>query len=59
MIPAEELAARILRQKTVSCLLTGAKRPDQIDEQLGAPGTTFSDEELDRIDTILEDTSEF
>jgi len=48
--------AWILRKDAVSCLLTGAKRPSQIDEQLDAPGTTFSDEELERIDTILEDT---
>jgi aryl-alcohol dehydrogenase-like predicted oxidoreductase len=48
--------AWILRKDTVSCLLTGAKRPSQIDEQLDAPGTKFSDEELERIGTILEDT---
>jgi len=48
--------AWILRNDTVSCLLTGAKRPSQIDEQLDAPGTTFSDEELKRIGTILKDT---
>ena len=48
--------AWILRKDTVSCLLTGAKRPSQIDEQLNAPGTTFSNEELARIGKILEDT---
>ena len=48
--------AWILRKDAVSCLLTGAKRPSQIDEQLDAPGTTFSDVELERIGTILEDT---
>ncbi len=45
----------ILRQDAVSCLLTGAKRPSQIDEQLRAPGTRFSAEELERIDAILKD----
>ena len=47
--------AWILRKNAVSCLLTGAKRPSQIDEQLAAPGTTFSDAELERIETILKD----
>lgn len=48
--------AWILRKDAVSCLLAGAKRPSQIDEQLNAPNTKFSDEELERIDAILEDT---
>lgn len=47
--------AWILRKEAVSCLLAGAKRPSQIDEQLNAPGTKFSDEELSRIDEILKD----
>ena len=47
--------AWILRTDAVSCLLTGAKRASQIDEQLNAPDTTFSDEELSRIGTILAD----
>ena len=48
--------AWILRKDAVSCLLTGAKRPSQINEQLNAPGTRFSSEELERISTILQDT---
>ena len=47
--------AWILRKNAVSSLLAGAKRPSQIDEQLAAPGIVFSDEELERIDSILED----
>jgi aryl-alcohol dehydrogenase-like predicted oxidoreductase len=47
--------AWILRKDAVSCLLAGAKRPRQIDEQLNAPGTTFSNEELARIASILND----
>lgn len=52
---AQLALAWILRKDAVSCLLTGAKRPSQINEQLDAPGTTFSTEELERIDTILQD----
>ena len=47
--------AWILRKEAVSCLLAGAKRPSQVDEQLNAPGTRFSDEELKRIEEILKD----
>lgn len=52
---AQLALAWILRKQAVSCLLAGAKRPSHIDEQLGAPGTAFSDEELQRIDAILQD----
>jgi aryl-alcohol dehydrogenase-like predicted oxidoreductase len=44
-----------LRNGAVSCLLAGAKRPSQIDEQLDAPGTRFSADELERIEEILKD----
>ena len=37
-------------------MLVGAKRPEQIQEHLGAAGVTFSDDELARIETILHDT---
>jgi aryl-alcohol dehydrogenase-like predicted oxidoreductase len=47
--------AWILRRREVSSLLAGAKRPSQIDEQLSAHGTRFSEDELERIETILQD----
>lgn len=47
--------AWILREPTVTCVLVGAKNPQQIEEQVGAVGVTFSDEELERIDDILLD----
>ncbi len=46
----------LLRLSSVSCVLVGAKRPDQIHEHLGAAGVTFSDDELARIESILQDT---
>jgi aryl-alcohol dehydrogenase-like predicted oxidoreductase len=47
--------AWILREEAVSCLLTGAKHPHQITEQLGALDVRLTDEDLARIDTILAD----
>ena len=46
----------LLRLPSVSCVLVGAKHPDQVQEHLGAAGVTFTDDELDRIDSILENT---
>ncbi len=46
----------LLRLSSVSCVLVGAKCPDQIHEHLGAAGVTFSDDELARIESILQDT---
>ena len=46
----------LLRFPSVSCVLVGAKHPDQVQEHLGAAGVTFTDDELDRIDSILENT---
>lgn len=48
--------AWLLRTSSVSCVLVGAKRPEQIREPLGAKDITFSDDELARIDTLLQDT---
>ncbi len=45
----------LLRLPPVTCALVGARNPDQIVEHVGAVGVTFSDDELARIDTILED----
>ena len=46
----------LLRLPSVSCVLVGAKHPDQVTEHLGAAGASFTTDELDRIDTILENT---
>ena len=45
----------LLRQKAVSCVLIGAKSPRQFQEHLGAVGVEFTQEELTRIETILQD----
>lgn len=42
-----------LRLPVVTCVLVGAKSPQQVEEHLGAVGVKFSDDELKRIDTIL------
>ena len=47
--------AWILRSPVVTCVLVGARTPDQVKQQLGAVGVTFSDDELARIDDILAD----
>lgn len=47
--------AWILREPAMTCVLVGAKNPQQIEEQVGAVGVAFSDEELERIDEILLD----
>ncbi len=44
-----------LRLPTISSVLVGAKTPTQIADYLGAIAVRFSDEELRRIDEILED----
>ena len=48
--------AWLLRLPVVSCVLVGAKNPEQVREHLGAADVTFSADELARIETILEDT---
>ena len=48
--------AWLLRLPSVTCVLVGAKQPEQIREHLGVAGVTFSDDELARIETILHDT---
>ena len=47
--------AWILRLPTLTCVLVGAKNPQQVSDHLGAVGVEFSPEELARIDAILED----
>ena len=44
-----------LRTPAVTCALVGAKNPAQVEEQLGAVGVTFTDEELALIDSIVAD----
>ena len=47
--------AWILRLPALTCVLVGAKNPQQLSGHLGAVGVEFSPEELARIDAILED----
>jgi len=47
--------AWLLRLETVTCVLAGAKSPQQTEEHLGAVGVEFSAHELARIDEILQD----
>ncbi|MEE2659288.1 MAG: aldo/keto reductase [Candidatus Latescibacterota bacterium] len=44
-----------LRQPAVSCVLVGAKTPEQVAEHMGAAGVTFSVDELMQIDALLAD----
>ena len=44
-----------LRQPAVSCVLVGAKSPEQVREHLGAAEVSFDAGELDRIEAILRD----
>ena len=46
--------AWVLRQEAVTCALVGAKSPDQIEEHLGAAGVDFTEDELTRIDFVLQ-----
>lgn len=47
--------AWLLRLPAVTCVLVGAKNPDQVAEHAGAAGITFSPAELARIEDILAD----
>ena len=49
--------AWVLRLPTITCVLVGAKTPDQVEEHLGAVGVRFSDDELEHIDKILSDAA--
>ena len=48
--------AWILRRNEITCVLVGAKSPNQVKDHLAATHITFSDDELQHIDTILQDT---
>jgi aryl-alcohol dehydrogenase-like predicted oxidoreductase len=45
--------AWVLRLPAVTCVLVGAKSPEQVEEHLGAVGVRFSDDELEHIEAIL------
>ena len=54
---AQMALAWVLRRKTITSVIIGASSCQQIAENLGAlQNATFSDEELSKIDTILEDS---
>jgi aryl-alcohol dehydrogenase-like predicted oxidoreductase len=44
-----------LRLPAITCVLVGAKSPQQVADYTGAVGVTFTPEELARIETILQD----
>jgi aryl-alcohol dehydrogenase-like predicted oxidoreductase len=46
----------ILRKPAIACVLVGAKNPQQVVGHLGGLGVQFTESELIRIDSILEDT---
>ncbi|MEW6753246.1 MAG: aldo/keto reductase [Candidatus Latescibacterota bacterium] len=48
--------AWVLRQEAVTCVLVGARSPEQTGEHLGAVGVQLDDEELSRVDQILRGT---
>jgi voltage-dependent potassium channel beta subunit len=52
---AQLAIAWLLRRKEVSCVITGATRPEQLDENLGAAGVVdrLSEDILERIEQIL------
>ena len=50
--------AWLLRREEVTCVLVGAKNSDQVREHVGAADVEFSDDELERIEKILQDTPE-
>ncbi|MDR9451320.1 MAG: aldo/keto reductase family protein [Acidimicrobiia bacterium] len=45
--------AWVLRDSQMSCAITGATKPAQIQESLGAAGVDLSEDVLDRIDQVL------
>ncbi len=49
--------AWVLRLPAITCVLVGAKNPQQVEHHLGAVGVKFTDDELTRIDAILAGSS--
>ncbi len=54
---AQLALAWVLRQKGVSSAITGATRPEQLEESLGAAGVDLPPETVDKIEKILGDQS--
>ncbi len=50
--------AWILRLPASTCVLVGARNPEQVKEHVEAAEVRFNQEELERIDAILEETPE-
>jgi len=50
--------AWVLRKSAVTCVLVGAKNPQQVIEHLGGLGVCFTEEELRLIDRVLADSPE-
>lgn len=48
--------AWLLRREEVTCVLVGAKNSDQVKEHVGAADVAFSDDELECIEKILQNT---
>ena len=48
--------AWLLRREEVTCVLVGAKNSDQVKEHVGAADVAFSDDELVRIERVLQGT---
>ena len=52
-VPLAHLALRwLLRKPVVKSVIVGAKRPDQVDDNVGAVGWDLTQQELDRIDEL-------
>ena len=53
---AQMALAWVLQEENVASAITGASRPDQIDENVGASGVAMDDGVLAMIDEALGDT---
>ena len=49
--------AWVLREHLVATALVGFRRPEEVDENLGALHVAFTNADLDEIDTIMADAS--
>jgi aryl-alcohol dehydrogenase-like predicted oxidoreductase len=54
--PGEVAIAWTLRHPAVTAAIVGGRRPDQVDGIIGAAGFSLSEDELERIETFLEET---
>ena len=53
--PGEVAIAWTLRHPAVTAAIVGGRRPDQVDGIIGAAGFSLSEDELERIETFLEE----